>query len=356
MNKKPVKYLNPIAVKILLTVVFISLAAVILVTFIAELQFNAAQRLAQRYLWQDARQKFKIAMRIDPFNATLPAGFAYFLKDISLNRADENALLIHSGRLYKRALELDPFNAEYALRFGETQLALFRLSKAKDNNALKKALDYFKLALENDPQGFDLSYAVGYAGISVWDKLDAPEKKLVLDRLKYTLKIKPWYSEYIYPHLLQSTKDSGLLRKIRPTESDQERREKLSRIERIKQGNLGQSWQGKPKGGNDIYENGNMYWTGTMDAVINVPAGRGTMVVKAKGSPADDIWPYMIVELDGEEIGETFVDNSEWKEYNFPIETSVGLKVLSVTFSNDGGNAQKDEDRNLYVGEVRVEG
>jgi tetratricopeptide (TPR) repeat protein len=353
MDKESTGHLNSIAVKILLTAIFILLAAVITAPLIADLQFNAAQRLAQKYLWQEAQKKFQVAMRVDPFNAPVAVGFADFLKDISLNRADGNALLINSGRLYERALELDPFNAEYALGLAETELALFTRNKSKDNNVLKSALDNFKLALENDPNGFNVSYAVGYAGISVWDKLDAPGRKLVLDRLKYCLEIKPWYSEGIFSYIMQSTKDSGLLREIRTKESEQERKEKLSRIERIKQGNLVQPWQGNS--GNNIYENGNMYWNGTIDAVLNVPEGEGVVKIQAKGSSADDVWPYMIVELDGEEIGETFVDSAEWKEYGFPVKTSAGLKVLSVTFLNDGGNAQKNEDRNLYVGEARVE-
>ena len=354
MNKKPTGRLNSIAVKIFLLVAFVLLAVVIAAPFMAELQFNAAQGFGQRYRWKDARQKFKIAIRVDPLDATRIAGFADFLKSISPDCPDENDLLINSIKLYERALELDPFNAEYALRLAETQLALFTRNKEKNNNLLKRALDNFNLALKNDPHGFNVSYSVGYAGIPVWDRLNAPEKELVLDRLKYILKTKPWYSDYIYPYILRMTRDTEFFRKIRPTESDQERRDKLSRIERVKQGNFGQFWQGKPRDGNGIYENGNMYWTGTIDAVMSVPEGRGTMVVKAKGSPADEIWPYMIVELEGEEIGETFVDSAEWKEYNFPIKTSAGLKVLSITFFNDGVNARKNEDRNLYVGEARI--
>jgi len=91
--------------------------------------------------------------------------------------------------------------------------------------------------------------------------------------------------------------------------------------------------------------------------VVNVPKGKANVNIQAKGSPVNGVWPYMIVELDGEEIGETFVDSPEWKEYEFRVDTSGTvpsdtLKVLSVTFTNDGGN--KEEDRNLYVGEARI--
>jgi hypothetical protein len=354
MNKDSEKYSSTIIIKICLIAFFMLLVAVILAPFIAELQINAAQGFAQRYLWQNAQQKFQVAMSIDPFSASVPAGFADFLKNISPNLADENSLLINSVKLYKWALELDPLNAEYALNLAETEIALFMRGQSKDNKLLAEALDYFRRALKNDSNGFNVSYSVGYAGISVWDKLDASEKKLVLDRLKYIFKTKPWYSEYIYTHLMQSTKDSEPFRKIRPMESEQEKREKLNRIERVKQSNPSQLWQGKSGSGNDIYENGNMNWSGVVNALLNAPEGEATVIIQAKGSPADDIWPYMIVELDGQEIGETLVDSIDWKEYSFPIKTNSGLKVLSVTFFNDGVNVQRNEDRNLYVGEARI--
>lgn len=61
----------------------------------------------------------------------------------------------------------------------------------------------------------------------------------------------------------------------------------------------------------------------------------------------------MIVELDGEWIGETLVDGPDWKEYSFKINSDGGIRVLSVTFVNDFCDAK--EDRNLFIGEARVE-
>lgn len=354
MSKKTIENFKSTAVKIFFTAFFVLFCAVLTAPFLAETKLLAAQGLMNKYLWQDALRNFKTAMAIDPLDARYPAGFADFLNNISPGRADENYLLTNSIKLYERALELDPFNAGYALRLGETELALFTRSNKTDVNALRKALHYFKLALENDPNGFNISYSVGYEGLSVWDSLTVPEKELISGRLKYTLESKPWYSEHIFSRLLQSTKDSGVICRIRPRESDQEKREKLKRMEKIKQGNTGQSWQGKSKDGSNVYVNGNMYWSGTIDRLLNFPAGQAVVKIRAKGSPASDVWPYMIVELDGEEIGETFVNNSEWEEYSFPVNTNPGPKVLSVTFLNDGGNAQKNEDRNLYIGEVEV--
>ena len=91
-----------------------------------------------------------------------------------------------------------------------------------------------------------------------------------------------------------------------------------------------------------------------MDTVIDMPKGKAKINITARGSVANEIFPYMIVELDGEEVGETFVNSPEWKEYSFEVDTEGRLRVLSVTFANDGGNRERGEDRNLYIGKTQI--
>ena len=117
---------------------------------------------------------------------------------------------------------------------------------------------------------------------------------------------------------------------------------------------MSKDWNGKSKTGKNTYESGNMYWKGTVDAVVEIPAGESVIMIWARGEPAYGIWPYMVVELDGEEIGERFVNSGESEKYNFKVKTNGGLRVLSVTFPNDGGEWEKGIDRNLYIGEARV--
>jgi hypothetical protein len=101
------------------------------------------------------------------------------------------------------------------------------------------------------------------------------------------------------------------------------------------------------------YEGGAMYWSGTMYGAIAMPKGRAVISVGAKGTPADGIYPYMIVSLDGKRIGGAYVNSANFKEYRFDIGTEGGVKVLSVTFTNDARN--KTEDRNLYISNAKVE-
>ena len=341
-------------------------------------------------------------MCIDPLDATFPAGFADFLESISATRPDGNSLLLNSVKLYKRALKLDPFDAEYALKLGKAELALFVRSESKDNSVPMNALDYFKLALKNDPNGINTAYEVGNGLMGVWKYLDHKTRDLVIERLRFTISQNVWLCYNIYPWAWQNTKDFSILKKIaspnyeahkgllyliqdknlyqflreesRIADSyrkkqdsvafENENREKLAKITNIKKTFRSISpvanfiaadvWYGKSSNGDNEYRGGDMYGNGTIYGVLEAPAGRVTIIVQAKGSPADGIYPYMIVELDGEVIGETFVNNDEWKEYTFAVNTETGKKVLSITFCNDAQNIQKNEDRNLYIGEARI--
>jgi hypothetical protein len=114
-------------------------------------------------------------------------------------------------------------------------------------------------------------------------------------------------------------------------------------------------WRGTSANGTDTYERGKMYWGGTIDAAVDLSPGESTIKIRARGSPAGGAYPYMIVELDGSEIGAVSVDSLEWKEYAFEVDTDGGTKILSITFANDLYDPKRREDRNLFIGEARVE-
>lgn len=287
---------NKAGFKVILGIGFIVLAAVIVSYFLADFLFNSAQKSESEYLWQKADGEYCLATKLDPFSAKYLAGYADFLRAKSFYQKDKIGWLEKAGKLYARALELDPRNAEYALSTGEVELNLFSLDKDKFKNSLSRGLSLLKRAIENDPNDIDIKYTAVYDAMSVGVDLNSGKKE-----------------------------------------------ESLS-----------QYWQGRSRDG-DIYEHGNMYWTGTVRRLADIPTGMAILKIQAKGSPADDIWPYMIVELDGMEIGEGFVDSLEWKGYSFRIDTNGGMKVLSITFTNDGVDPQRNEDRNLFVGDIRVE-
>lgn len=352
----------------ILVAAFLSIVTVIILWFTADYFLISAEKSEGRYLWQSAERKYEIATRLDPFDAEYLARYGRFLYRISPLQKDKTAYLERAENLYQRATELNPCNAYYHMGLGLVYL--------KEG---KTAFAEFKKALKYDPGNFGIVYTVSSAAISMWGQLEPDEKEMVLSGLRYSLKVNPWYAEYIYPRLWEVTKDPKVMQKIRPVESAQDKKKKLEKIGEIKKelgnklklmeidgnekklgeisGNLlsQSNWEGRANSGKDVYENGNMYWSGTLNRLIIVPGGKSIISIQAKGSSANGIWPYMIVELDGEEVGETFVENSEWKEFDFQIDTNGGAKILSVTFNNDGQNKFTKEDRNLFVGEIRIE-
>ncbi|MEW6101563.1 MAG: carbohydrate-binding domain-containing protein, partial [Candidatus Omnitrophota bacterium] len=113
-------------------------------------------------------------------------------------------------------------------------------------------------------------------------------------------------------------------------------------------------WQGKADNGRDIYENANMYWSGSIYGLIQVPAEKSVLKIKARGEPVKEAYPFMLVELDNQLVAETVVDSREFKEYQFLIQAEPGIKALKITFLNDETDKRRGEDRNLYVREAEI--
>ena len=397
MFKKIVIYIG-------LAALFIFLAAVIASFFVSEMQFCSAKKLESDYNWEKAQDAYRKAAAFSPFSAKYPAALAdCILRQSIYYRKDRTLLFEKAEELYKHALALNPRSAGYMLALGETQINLYLSDRERYEGKLREGLRNLKNALDNDPNGINVSLLAGRTGIVIWEILDDDEKKTVLNKLKHVLEYRREYSDRIYRHVWRTTNDFTFLEHITPpnfkgherlykfilesglwqfrkkeagkmdlyrqkegpNEFEREAREKADLIESIRENSIlagegytdsvpHRAWKGASKDGKKVYESGNMYWAGTIYAPIKLDAGEYTIVIRARGTQADGIFPYMIVGLDGEEIGEDLVDSSKWKEYPFNITTDGGIKVLSVKFINDGSNAEKGEDRNLYVEKARI--
>ena len=110
-------------------------------------------------------------------------------------------------------------------------------------------------------------------------------------------------------------------------------------------------WKGRS--GENVYRNGDMYWEGMVSAPVFLKEGEVKFIVQARGTPAEGIWPHMVVILDDEIIGEVDVTSGKLKDYEFRKAVKAGNYHLSVSFMNDGATLDKKgrliEDRNLYV-------
>ena len=347
-----------IAINIVLVVFVLCSIAAVSIPFISELRYNSGEKLISRYLWKEAEDAMKDAIRIDPYNSRYRAGLAAFLFNQAKYKDNKTPLLNKAYWLYDNAAKLNPSNAEYLVKQGQVSLSLF--VEIQKPGYIKLAFDNFKKAVMNDPNGFNTAYAVGYSGLAVLTKLSESDRALVTGRLKYSLAQKPWYSEYIYPHVMRQDGSAELLSSIMP-EAELKQWLDPKEIDAIrlstahrKVSNIvsRQDWQGRALTGDGVYENGNMYWSGTIYGSVLFPEGRARIKIEAKASPADGIYPYVLLSIDGKRVGSVYVNSAEYKKYSFAVDTDGGIKVLGITFTNDGGNI--NEDRNLYVSNAQV--
>ncbi|MFA6142160.1 MAG: carbohydrate-binding domain-containing protein [Candidatus Omnitrophota bacterium] len=334
---------------------------IILIAFIVLSGFIITRPLLAEIYFN--RAGFSDAIRTDPFSSRYPAGFGEaILKEKRYH--DDAAYLDRATRFYERALQLNPGCADYSLKLGQIEIALFLKDETK-TGLIKSAFNNFRRAIKNDPNGFNISYSAGYAGISVWKFLDHDEKEFILDRLKYSLRVRPLYSRYIYPELWNETMDLNLLRRLEPPGREPDgyisRLERMERIRSTARRTLNvakvvieSDWHGISYDKKNVYVDGNMFWAGTIDAAIIMPRGKSTIKIQAKGSPADGIFPYMMVELDGRIVGKAYIRNTDWVDYKFTVNTDGGIKVLGVTYVNDSTDPVKAEDRNLYIGRAEA--
>ncbi len=363
-----------------------------------------AELCRDKYLWNKAEKFFRKSISANPYNSNYYSDYADFLLYQSNFSKNTGELLLLAGDLYARAYSLNPCWREYPLKIAQVKIRLTGIAGKEFPKTLGKlseeAMEFFRKAYANDPNGFNTSYVIGYYGIQIYNILRGNDKDFIAGRLKYSLNERPWYSVYIYPIVWNSTKQYSVLEKITPdtlitnellflfmtqdpelikqwhgqykkiqelkqNADTDELNGKKARIEEIKDKLLsvldeangknidGSIWVGISEQGDQDISGGNMFFNGIVFGAAGFSPGKSEIKISAKGAKSDDMWPYMIVLLDDEIIGETFVKTDDWSEYSFSINSDGGPKIISIMFINDGGNEK--EDRNLYIGDAWVE-
>lgn len=384
-----------ILINIILVIVFTGCSVFILIPLFSEIEFTQAKGLALRGAWDKSEEHFVAAIKTDPFNARYFYGYSESLLTES-QKAPKNTMLLRKAEgLCTCAVSLNPVSGEYAARLGQIELAI-------DKKDTAGAFVNFRKALSLDPSGFNVAYTIGYSSLSSWVYMDGAQKRIVLERLKRAIAMQPAYGYNIYLKLWNNTSDfkylaeitpdglnyneslydfikknelwqfrkmqaavvSSYLKKEDPKAFITAEEKRKAHIKNLKEkavlsaqakGYISISdWHGTSDDGRNKYKDGGIYWPGTVDAVINLPKGESVLTLQAKGTSLNGIYPYMIVKLDGEEVGEIFVADDDWKEYEFPVKSPGGVSVFSVTFANDAIDAGKNEDRNLFVGSAEI--
>ena len=114
----------------------------------------------------------------------------------------------------------------------------------------------------------------------------------------------------------------------------------------------------KSRSGENVYQNGNMAWRGTVSAPVILKEGNAKFTLQAMGTPAKGIWPHMVVKLDNAIIGKVDVASEKLKDYEFKEAVKAGKYNLSISFTNDGVTLNEAgkmiEDRNLFIKRCRI--
>ncbi|MBN2190236.1 MAG: hypothetical protein JW728_03400 [Candidatus Aureabacteria bacterium] len=396
--------MKKIFLNVVVLIISALLALAILKSFISFRNKEMAELYKGKYLWKKAEYFFQKSIKADPYDSSCYSDYADFLLYQSDFAKNAGELLVLSENLYEKASSLNPYWQEYPLKLGQIKIKLAILSGEKAPEGIKKlsedAILFFRKAHENDPFGFNTSYITGYYGIQIYNMLNSKDRDFIARRLKYSLNERPWYSAYIYPIVWNSTGLYDVLREVTPDtlianellflfmtqdpalikqwhnqyEKIQGLKQntgagglsgKAARIHEIKSnvisglnGSDGKfidrdGWIGVSEDGGQDISDGNMFFNGIVFGALKLRSGRSVITVSARASKAGNMWPYMVVLLEDEIIGETFVETDEWKNYIFNISSGGGVKIVSVMFINDGGNGK--EDRNLYIGDAWVE-
>jgi tetratricopeptide (TPR) repeat protein len=323
---------------------FAIIGIAIVLPFLASIALDGAKKCAAGYNWGLADKKIALALRLDPLSAEnyTAAGRLYAAAASMIK--DSAPLLLKAESKYIRAYQLNPHDTVTLVELAALEKELFLADPVVYKDRLVRAVGFYRGSFNADPNNYLVNFEIGQNLIELWKYLDDKDKDFALERFKSCLELVPWYSEQVNDVLLYNFGNEAW-----------KCRKKVFGVSAPKKRTAdGSAWTGKSDGGNDVYENGNMYWTGTVSRTIGLPEGASVVKIKARGEAARGVWPCMIVEIDGSEIGETYVDSSEWKEYEFKADSGGGVKVLSVTFTNDGGDPKRGKDRNLYVGEVEA--
>lgn len=100
-------------------------------------------------------------------------------------------------------------------------------------------------------------------------------------------------------------------------------------------------------------EGWNIWSNGDISTTHDFTAGPTSVTIRARGEPAQGIFPHMIVRVDGAPIGDVTVNTTAFADYEFSFVAPGGPQLLSIAFDNDFFNPP--EDRNLIVDSATID-
>jgi hypothetical protein len=99
-----------------------------------------------------------------------------------------------------------------------------------------------------------------------------------------------------------------------------------------------------------------MYTNGYVEGQIQIAqAGNYRIGLLGRGTPVNNIYPVIQVEINGRVIGKIELDGGGWEMHNLFVALPAGAFNLRLNFVNDDWNPATGEDRNAWLDQVEFE-
>ena len=189
-----------------------------------------ARKMKDVYRWSKADESYHRLLKYNPFDVRFINEYAAFLLEMSGRQKDRTGLLDEAEALYERSHELFHIDPGTLIELGKIKIEksryvfdpegqddqTTRITEKDVRKSVKKGMKYFRDAVNSDPKGMNTAYSVAYSSLFVWDRLDNDDRKMIVDRIRYTLKMWPGHAAVLYPLLWDKTNNFAILEKASP--------------------------------------------------------------------------------------------------------------------------------------------
>jgi outer membrane protein assembly factor BamB len=103
------------------------------------------------------------------------------------------------------------------------------------------------------------------------------------------------------------------------------------------------------------YPQGWIIWSGGSLQLTNYYLSQGSyrITMRAYGTPAVGVWPWMPLRINGQKVKEFYVDSGDYRNYSAIVDFAAGNYNIAFAFTND--YCVPPEDRNIYADTIWIE-
>nr|MBC8228857.1 tetratricopeptide repeat protein [bacterium] len=157
---------------------------------------NLGERRDDESLFEEAIQKYRKAIEINPNNATAYNNLGIALSNLG-ERRDDESLFEEAIQKYQKAIEIDPNNAEAYNNLGIARSDLAK--RRRDKSLLEEAIQSFQKMIEIKPDFAESYYSLGIALSNLAERRDDESLfEEAIQSFQKVIEIKPDFAESYY--------------------------------------------------------------------------------------------------------------------------------------------------------------